>query len=99
MLLMHAGDHDVLRIELDERHGQSRNGQLCSMLLPFTKEFAPDVDMEERKLSVCPPEGLLQLALSPPGSNKRSESGDQDKTSQFIVDFDDESDEEDSAPA
>eukprot|EP00891_Asterochloris_glomerata_P004655 jgi/Astpho2/4655/Aster-x1228 len=58
-----TGDHDVLRIELDERHGQSRNGQLCSMLLPFTKEFAPDVDMEERKLSVCPPEALAHCLL------------------------------------
>ena len=89
----------MLRIELDERHGQSRNGQLRSMLLPFTKEFAPCVDMEERKLSVCPPEGLLQLALSPPSSSKRSDLGDQEKTSHFIVDFDDDSDEDDSAPA
>lgn len=35
------------------------------MLLPFVKEFVPVVDVEENAIYVCPPAGLIDMALQP----------------------------------
>lgn len=35
------------------------------MLLPFVKEFVPIVDVEDNAIHVCPPAGLIDMALQP----------------------------------
>jgi 16S rRNA processing protein RimM len=32
------------------------------VLIPFVKEFVPTVDLENRKITIAPPEGLLGVA-------------------------------------
>ncbi len=63
------GAHDLLKILLhsvkagDQRQNQQ---QQQTMLLPFVKEFVPSIDKENRTIHICPPPGLLELALAPP---------------------------------
>ena len=37
-----------------------------TVLLPFTQAFVPHVDRASRKMTICPPDGLLDLAILPP---------------------------------
>ena len=37
-----------------------------TVLLPFTREFVPHVDRSARRMTICPPDGLLDLAILPP---------------------------------
>ena len=37
-----------------------------TVLLPFTQAFVPHVDRAARKMTICPPDGLLDLAILPP---------------------------------
>ena len=36
----------------------------AAMLLPFVKEFVPYIDIESNVMHICPPPGLLDLAVS-----------------------------------
>lgn len=37
-----------------------------TVLLPFTQAFVPHVDRANRSMTICPPDGLLDLAILPP---------------------------------
>jgi ribosomal 30S subunit maturation factor RimM len=37
-----------------------------TVLLPFTQAFVPHVDRGARRMTICPPDGLLDLAILPP---------------------------------
>jgi ribosomal 30S subunit maturation factor RimM len=70
------GAHDLLKILLNsvKAGDQSQNQQQQqqqTMLLPFVKEFVPSIDEENRTIHICPPPGLLELALAPPSKGKK----------------------------
>ena len=44
-----------------------------TVLLPFTQAFVPHVDRMARKMTICPPDGLLDLAISPPKAQLKQE--------------------------
>ena len=66
------GAHDLLKILLSsvKAGDQRQNQQQQTMLLPFVKEFVPSIDEENRTIHICPPPGLLELALAPPKVKK-----------------------------
>lgn len=40
------------------------------MLLPFVKEFVPTIDEDKQAIYICPPPGLLELAMVPRSKGK-----------------------------
>ena len=63
----HAGTHDTLVIRLA--------GQDKAVMLPFADALVPVVDVEAGRVTIRPPDGLLDLAISldrvpglPPGT-------------------------------
>jgi 16S rRNA processing protein RimM len=44
-------------------------GQSGEILIPFIEEFVPTVDLENRRITVVPPPGLLELHESVEGTN------------------------------
>ena len=65
------GAHDLLKIVLNGRAGAaSAHKQQQTMLLPFVKEFVPIIDEEKQAIYICPPPGLLELAMAPPSKGK-----------------------------
>ncbi len=73
------GAHDLLKILLssvkagDQSQNQQQQQQQ-TMLLPFVKEFVPSIDEENRTIHICPPPGLLELAVAPPSKGKKGSS-------------------------
>ncbi|KAL0036429.1 hypothetical protein WJX77_007389 [Trebouxia sp. C0004] len=68
------GAHDLLKILLSsvKAGDQSQNQQQQqTMLLPFVKEFVPSIDEENRTIHICPPPGLLELAMVPRSKEKK----------------------------
>lgn len=74
-----TGGADLLRLELD-RPGDGESAAatpvdpslpLPTVLLPFTRAFAPAFDAATRTLTIDPPAGLLDLATAP-GSGKKA---------------------------
>ena len=70
------GSHDLLKISLasDMATNQSKGPQQQTMLLPFVKEFVPSIDEEHRTIYICPPPGLLELAVAPLKGKKPARS-------------------------
>eukprot|EP00884_Botryococcus_braunii_P022951 jgi/Botrbrau1/933/Bobra.0167s0044.1 len=54
-----TGTHDVLRIRLASANGQ---GPTQTALLPFVKQFVPDVDRRSRLMRIAPPEGWIMAS-------------------------------------
>jgi 16S rRNA processing protein RimM len=74
-----TGGADLLRLELDRKTDGGVDGgpvdpslPLPTVLLPFTREFAPSFDAATRTLTIAPPAGLLDLATSPGSGRKAS---------------------------
>ena len=74
-----TGGADLLRLELDRKTDSGVDGgpvdpslPLPTVLLPFTREFAPSFDAATRTLTIAPPAGLLDLATSPGSGRKAS---------------------------
>lgn len=44
-----------------------------TVLLPFTQAFVPHVDRQLRRMTICPPDGLLDLAILPPKAQLKQE--------------------------
>lgn len=44
-----------------------------TVLLPFTRAFVPHVDRQLRRMTICPPDGLLDLAILPPKAQLQQE--------------------------
>lgn len=68
------GAHDLLKILLSSvkpGHQSPNQQQQQTMLLPFVKEFVPSIDQESRTIHICPPPGLLELAMAPPAKGKK----------------------------
>jgi len=73
------GAHDLLKILLSsvtagdqsQNQQQQQQQQQQTMLLPFVKEFVPSIDEENRTIHICPPPGLLELAMAPPSKGKK----------------------------
>ena len=69
------GAHDLLKILLSSvkagKQSQNQQQQQQTMLLPFVKEFVPSIDEENRTIHICPPPGLLELAMAPPSKGKK----------------------------
>ena len=43
-------------------------------MLPFDAAFVPDIDLETRRVTVAPPDGLLD----PPGQDRQDQEGERD---------------------
>ncbi len=71
------GAHDLLKILLnsvkagDQSQQHQQQQQQQTMLLPFVKEFVPSIDEENRTIHICPPPGLLELAVAPRSKGKK----------------------------
>ena len=63
------GAHDLLKIQLSQTMLQTRSKR-TTMLLPFVKEFVPLIDVEDNVIHVCPPAGLVDMALNPTVKSK-----------------------------
>jgi 16S rRNA processing protein RimM len=55
------GAGDLLEIAPEGRNGE---------LLPFTRDFVPDIDVAAGRLTVAPPAGLFDAAARPPRSRR-----------------------------
>jgi 16S rRNA processing protein RimM len=85
-----TGTHDVLRIKMntgssnseeveeEQEHGQQEREQEQEeekyVLLPFAKEFVPEIDLNLRRMTITPPEGLLELAAPIQKRERRQEN-------------------------
>lgn len=59
------GSHDLLKILLNGHAAPSKPG--AAMLLPFVREFVPYINIESNVMHICPPPGLMDLAISSAG--------------------------------
>lgn len=48
------------------------NSESKTMLLPFVKDFVPVVDVEDNVIHICPPAGLMDMALQPTVKSKKA---------------------------
>lgn len=54
-----AGTQDVLRILLKAADPADAH----TVLVPFVKDIVPAVDMEQRRMTITPPEGLFDISV------------------------------------
>lgn len=52
-----AAGNDLLEVELDNKGKDTKK----TVLIPFVKEIVPVVDIENKRVEITPPEGLLEL--------------------------------------
>lgn len=53
--------HDLLEVELYASPGEENHPKLKKVLIPFVMAIAPIVDLENRRIEIDPPAGLLEL--------------------------------------
>jgi 16S rRNA processing protein RimM len=56
--LMPSG-HDLLEVKLDDNFAEDKVGK--TILIPFVMEIVPVVDLENRRIEINPPPGLLSI--------------------------------------
>ncbi|WP_353932307.1 ribosome maturation factor RimM [Okeanomitos corallinicola TIOX110] len=56
--LMPSG-HDLLEVKLDDNFAEDKAGK--TILIPFVMEIVPVVDLENRRIEITPPPGLLSI--------------------------------------
>lgn len=81
-----TGTHDVLRIKMnkgisnsegeeeEEQQREEEKEEEKYVLLPFAKEFVPEIDLDLRRMKITPPEGLLELAAPIQKRERRQEN-------------------------
>jgi len=79
-----TGTHDVLRIEMtdsaapqvdnDNEDVEPASLERRHVMVPFARQFVPDIDLAAGVMKIDPPEGLLELAVSVKRPRERKES-------------------------
>ncbi len=59
-----TGTYDTLRIRLVPNLEDIEKSRYRTVLVPFAKEIVPTVDVQQKRLELTPPEGLLDLMAS-----------------------------------
>lgn len=64
-----TGEYDTVRVALVPKERQTAE-EAGTFLIPFTPEMVPVVDVEAKKMTVNPPEGLLEATTVTPKQEK-----------------------------